>query len=126
MISDDLLRRFLWLTAVANTVVAFVFAFPASLGRPVDLPVPVPLVYSLFAGLFILLFGGAYAWLALQPRIHRPLVALGALGKTGAVLVVLTAWLLGAASTRLLLLISGDLVLAAVFVAWLLGNRADA
>jgi len=125
VITDDLLRRALWLTAVANTVVAFVFAFPASLGRPVDLPADVPILYSLFAGLFVLLFGGAYAWLALQPRIHRPLVAFAAFGKTGAVLVVLVSWLVGAASTRLLALISGDLVLAGVFVAWLLANPAE-
>jgi hypothetical protein len=125
VIGDDLLRRVLWLTAVANTVVAFVFAFPASLGRPVDLPVPVPTLYSLFVGLFILLFGGAYAWLALQPRINRPLVAFGAVGKTGAVLVVLLAWFLGSASTPLLMLISGDLVLAAIFAAWLLGHPAE-
>jgi hypothetical protein len=124
VIRDDLLRRILWLTAVANTVVACVFAFPGSLGRPVDLPADVPTLYRLFVGLFIFLFGGAYVWLA--PRIHRPLVAFGAIGKTGAVLVVLTSWLLGDASTRLLLLISGDLLLAGLFVAWLLGNPADA
>jgi uncharacterized protein YjeT (DUF2065 family) len=40
--------------------------------------------------------------------------------------VVLVSWLVGAASTRLLALIGGDLLLAGVFVAWLLANPADA
>jgi hypothetical protein len=31
--------------------------------------------------LFVLLFAGAYAWLAMQPTINRPFVAFGAIAR---------------------------------------------
>jgi len=53
-----------------------------------------PPIYCALLALFVVLFAGAYAWLALQPNINRPLVAFAAIGKAGAfaVVFVFSAW----------------------------------
>lgn len=121
---DRLMRRLLWASVPLNAAAALAFAFPASLGRIADLPVSVPPVYGGLVAFFVALFGGAYAWLALQPAIDRPLVALAAIGKAGVFVLVLALWLAGAASGRFVLLMTADLVLAALFARWLLVTRA--
>src|SRR5437762_533027 len=75
------MRSALWASVVYNLGGTLLFVFPSSFGRLAGLPVPVPRVYTALLALFVALFGGAYAWLARQPRIDRPLVAMAALGK---------------------------------------------
>ena len=72
----------------------------ASLGRLAGLPAPVPPIYSVLLVMFVLLFAGSYAWLARQPEIDRPLVALAGIGKAGAFAAVLGCWLFGQAAAR--------------------------
>lgn len=121
MDKDVFMRRVLWVAAAFNLGAAFVLAFPASwIGQLAGLPVPVPPIYTTLLAFFVILFGGAYAWLACQPSIDRPLVALAVFGKTGVFIVVLGFWLFGAAPDRGLLAACGDLVFAAIFVWWLL------
>jgi hypothetical protein len=124
MTRDDLMRRALWASVFFNLGGSLLFFFPASLGRLAILPVPVPPAYSALLAFFIVLFGGAYAWLALQPRFDRPLVAFSAIGKAGAFAVVLACWVAGAVEGRAVLAITGDLVFAAIFAWWLLGSAA--
>jgi hypothetical protein len=126
MTRDDLMRRVLWTSVVFNLGGALLFLFPASLGRLAGLPAPVPFAYSALLALFIVLFAGSYAWLALQPRFDRPLVAFAAIGKASAFAVVLACWVAGAVEGRAVLAITGDLVLAAIFAWWLLGAAAPA
>jgi len=126
MTRDDLMRRVLWASVFFNLFGALLFLFPASLGRLAGLPAPVPFAYSALLALFIVLFGGSYAWLALQPRFDRPLVAFAAIGKASAFAVVLACWVAGAVEGRAVLAITGDLVLAAIFAWWLLGDPASA
>lgn len=114
------MRYALWASALFNLGGAFLFAFPDSLGQLAGFPGHVPRVYSALLALFVILFGGAYAWLARQPRIDRPLVALAALGKAGAFAVVLAFWVLGDVPVRSVLAMSGDLMFALVFGWWLL------
>ena len=66
----------------------------------------------------IALFGFVYAWLALQPQIHRPLVVVGAIGKLG--FFVLTAVYAGAGhvSAAAAFNATPDLVLAVIFLWW--------
>jgi hypothetical protein len=124
---DRFLRRVLWSTAVLNLGAAAVFTFPDWLpGRILGLPVSVPLLYRVLVGLFVALFGGAYAWLALQPTIDRPLVAIGAIGKAGAFGSALLCWLLGATTGLVAALLSADLLLAGIFAWWLAGGRPNA
>lgn len=122
-----LLRRALWATAVMNAGAAAVFAFPASvLGQLGGLPADAPAVYRALVALFVLLFGGVYAWLARRPSIDRPLLALGAIGKAAAFAAVVALWLADAVPTRSVLLFSADLGFAAFFASWLVRSRSEA
>lgn len=120
MSQDAFIRRILWLSALFNLGGAYLFAFPASaLGQFAGLPAAVPLLYRAFVALFVLLFGGLYAWLAMQPVVHRPMVAFAAIGKSSAFVLMLLLWLLGEASLRGVQAITGDLLLAVLYLHWL-------
>jgi hypothetical protein len=122
MEKQTIFRRVLWTSAVFNLGGGLLFAFPSSQpSQLAGLPTPVPAVYSTLLALFVILFGGAYAWLALQPTIDRPLVAFAAIGKTGAFCIALVLWLVGEAPLRSVFAVSGDLVFAGLFFWWLSG-----
>jgi hypothetical protein len=119
------MRGALWSSVVFNFGGALLFAFPSSpLGQAAGLPTPVPPIYGALLAFFVLLFGGSYAWLALQPNIDRPLVALAAIGKGGVFGLIVVFWLRGEAPGGGVLAATGDLVLAGIFAWWLLGARA--
>jgi hypothetical protein len=121
---DQLIHHALWAAAAFNVGGAFLFGFPASaLGELSGLPADVPVAYRALMALFVLLFGGAYAWLATQQSINRPFLAFGAIGKAGAFSVVFILWLASEATGRSVLVISGDLFFAAVFTWWLVGAQ---
>ena len=123
MSRELVLRPALWTAAFFNLCGTFLFAFPASrLGQFAGLPPDAPAIYRGLTGLFVLLFGCAYAWLALQPTINRPLVAFGAIGKAAAFLLVVLLWLTGSAPLTSVYAIVGDLVLAVIFL-WCLRDR---
>ncbi len=108
---------------MANLVAGVVFAFPSSpLGQLVGLPLVVAPLYRATVALFVLTFGGAYAWLARQPQIDRPMVALAAIGKLGFFTVTFLLWLFAAVPAQVTLLASGDLLFAALFLRWLMGH----
>ena len=120
---ENILRPALWTAAFFNLCGALLFAFPASrLGQFAGLPTPVPAIYRALVSLFVLLFGCAYAWLAMQATINRPLVAFGAIGKAAAFFLVVLLWLRGAAPANSVFAIAGDLLLAGVFF-WCLRDR---
>jgi len=121
------LRRALWLSVPANFGVAALMLAPDSaLGRVVGLPAAAPHpVYRVLLALFLALFGGAYAWLAMRLRIDRAFVAFGAIGKALAFGSMLVLWLMGFASGRWTLLMAGDLGFAAVFAWWLVVEAAQ-
>lgn len=124
MLTTALFRRLLWAAALFNVLAAAMLGFPGSpLGQAAGLPAEVPLAYRAIVAVFVLLFAGCYAWLAAQPAPNRPLVALGAIGKAAMVLVVIALWLASEASSASLAVVSGDLVLAALFLWWLIGSR---
>jgi hypothetical protein len=127
MARDDIMRHALRVTAVANLGVAIVLAFPASLpGQLIGLPASVPAVHRLLLAYLVGLFGVAYAWLARQPRIDRPLVAVAAAGKAGAAAIAVGCWLAGRATGRSAVVFSGDILFAALFTWWLRGERRTA
>ena len=123
MSRDTTIRRALFVAALFNFGAALAFAFPTSLGQLVALPAAPPL-YAALCAVFVALFGGSYAWLALQPTISRPLVAFGAIGKTSAFVLFFTLWFFGHASFLLMLGGIGDLAFAAVFATWLRESAA--
>ncbi|HTE39204.1 MAG TPA: hypothetical protein VK629_00145 [Steroidobacteraceae bacterium] len=117
------LRYTLWVSAAFNVFAALLFAFPASqLGQQIGLPADAPLIYRSMLTFLILLFGGSYAWLATQSVIHRPLLALSAIGKFGVFWIVLVLWLLGQATLRGFIAAIGDLVLSLCFAGWLIST----
>ncbi|MGQ0698316.1 MAG: hypothetical protein ACT4PZ_08740 [Panacagrimonas sp.] len=118
MNTDKPMRRLLFVAALFNFGAALMFAFPTSLGTLAALP-PAPTLYTALVALFVAQFGVSYAWLALQPSIHRPLLAFGAIGKASASVLFFSLWLVGHASLLVMLGGLGDLAFAAVFVAWL-------
>jgi hypothetical protein len=118
---DHVVRRALGASAVFNVGGAILFGFASTLGPLVGLPAPVPRVYAALLAMFVLLFGGSYAWLARQPEIDRPLVALAAIGKASAFTLAALFWLLGDIGGRAVIAVTGDLMFALVFAWWLLG-----
>jgi hypothetical protein len=92
------------------------------LGEFVGLPAEVPLIYRGMVALFVILFGGAYGWLALQPVIDRPMVGFAAIGKAGFFSLVLVFFFLGEASGLALGATSGDLLFAGIFGWWVWGG----
>lgn len=125
MDSHKLIRKALLLTALFNLGAALAFAFPQSIGQIVSLPVAPP-VYTALTAAFIALFGGSYAWLALQASISGPLLMLGAIGKTAAFAIFLTLWLCGQVSLLLMLGGIGDLAFAMLFFAYLRSSADSA
>lgn len=117
-----IMRRALWATAAWNCGGALSFFFPESIGRLAGFPLPVSPFYTWFIAGVILIFGGAYAWMARQPRIPRSLIVVGALGKCAFFLAALLSWSLGEIPPLTLLGTSGDLIFAAIFVWWLAGE----
>jgi len=120
---DRLVRGALLVSAVFNLGAALVFAFPSSLGWLAGLPMPVPRAYTTLLAVFVMLFGVAYAWLARQPIIDRPLVAFSALGKASVFSAILVFWILGDLPGRAALGAVGDVVFAVIFAGWLVRSR---
>jgi len=117
---DRFIRRVLWVSVAFNILGTLAFLFPATVGQLSGFPVPVPRLYGWILASMVLMFGGAYAWLALQPAINRPLLVLGAISKAAVFCVFLTCWLLGDIPLLGVVGASGDLVLAALFAWWLI------
>lgn len=122
MYDARLVRFTLWLSFPFNLLAAYMIAFPASApGQLIGLPAVVPPVYTALLSFMVLGFGLAYAWLAMQASIHRPLLAFGAMGKAGVFVILFALWLAGRSSGRVVLLASGDLAFASVWFWWLSG-----
>ena len=126
MIHETWVRATLWLTAPFNFVAAHIFSFPSSgLGQFVEVPPQEPGFYTLFSGLMVGLFGVAYLWNALQPRIVKPLLAFGAFGKLIAFTLSAVLFGQGTFSGFALVLMAGDLILAVFWIVWLWTDRGE-
>jgi hypothetical protein len=120
----SVVRATLWLSFPFNLVAAWVLVSPSSeLGHFVGVPAQVPSLYSLVLGFLICEFGVTYAWLALQKHINRPLLVFCAIGKSGVFVIALLLWLTADVSGRLVLMASGDLMLALVWFSWLFNRQ---
>lgn len=123
-VSDRALRTALWATVALNLLGVAVFA-PLAIGRPSPLvPIATPPYYAAQMTLTIGLFAGVYAWLARQPRIDRPLVAVGGLGKLGFFALTLGYGLAGVLPASMVFNALPDLVLGALFLVWVV-NASD-
>lgn len=121
---EALVRATLWLSVPFNMLAAYALALPASLpGRLMGLPSPVPPLYAALTGLLVALFGLAYAWMATQPRIERALLGFAVAGKGSVFVAVLTLWLFERSAGSTVAVAIGDLLLAALWLRWLLATR---
>lgn len=121
MTLEGFVRVSLWITAPLNFAAGLAFAFPASsLGMLIELPQQQGhSLYTTFSGAMIVLFGAAYLWLVLQTTIHRPLLFVGACGKSLAVLIAVSLFLSGELTGVTTALVSGDIVFALLWFYWL-------
>lgn len=118
MVSDRLLRGALWATVALNTLGVIIFALPA-LGRTTPLlPIAVPPYFAAQIALTIGLFGGVYAWLAMQSQLNRALIVVGGMGKLGFFGLTLAYSLAGDLPFSMALNATPDLLLATVFLLW--------
>lgn len=114
------------LSAPFNFLAASLLAFPGSApAQLIEFPAPVPALYTMLTSFLVVLFGGMYAWMAMQERVPRQLLVLGILGKTGVFVIASALWLAGDGSVRLVGLASGDLGFATLWFLWLRSNRAS-
>jgi hypothetical protein len=117
------LRGALWTAVVLNAIGVVIFAPPA-LGFAADsLPIRAPRFYAAQVCVTIALFGGVFAWLAVQPQINRALVVVGALGKLGFFALAVAYWAAGDLPGSAVPQATPDLLLALVFLWWARSER---
>ncbi|MEJ2087592.1 MAG: hypothetical protein P8Y69_03780 [Gammaproteobacteria bacterium] len=118
--SERVIRASLWATAPLNLVAAVTFAVPAwGVGPFLQLPQEAHPLYTILSGAMIGLFGAVYVWLALQDNIHRPLLLIGACGKSLAVVIAVGLFAHGDLSGTTTVVLAGDAAFAALWFHWL-------
>jgi len=113
------MRYILWIGVVFNALVALMLALPSTLGVIAALPPIDSVFYRWMLIYFVVLFSATYAWLAIQPTISRPVIALAAIGKTGAFFIALVCLLRGDIQLRSFSISVGDLIFSIYFFIWL-------
>ncbi|MDP9139190.1 MAG: hypothetical protein M3O62_00160 [Pseudomonadota bacterium] len=125
--TDRLVRITLMISVPFNLIVAWMLLFPAStLGALMQLPTPVPPLYAALSAMFVAAFGVLYAWMSVQATINREMLGFVSLCKTSAFIVAQTLWLLGLGGGTAALAAVGDIVLAVIWMHWLLTTRQAA
>ena len=123
MSHDRIIRSALWSTVALNTLGVAVF-LPVAFGATSPfLPIAVPRFFAAQIAFTIALFGGVYAWLAVQPKINRALVVVGALGKFGFFALTLAYALAGDLPIRMAWNATPDLIFASIFLWWARASR---
>lgn len=127
MQADSSYTRLLFsVAALFNLVVALVLlTASAQMGALLNLGAATPgsVVLSNLSGAFVGLFAYAYARVAMDPRLYRAYVELGAIGKMLVLPAAGIPWALGYIGWELPLLACGDLVFALLFWDWLRRTR---
>jgi hypothetical protein len=82
-------------------------------------------VLANLTGMFVALFGFAYAMVALDPVEYRPFIPLGAIGKLLAVVCVFIPWFMGVIPGILPSLVVGDFVFAILFLVFMERTRGS-
>ena len=127
MVSTKILRYSLWASFPFNLVAAVILVLPGSgVGQFAGLPTDVPVLYTATLAFLVCLFGFAYAWLAMQPEIDRPLLTVSAIGQAGVFLIALVLWLLDLGSGRMTFVASADLAFAVLWISWLASTNPRA
>ncbi len=109
--------------ALFNLVVGIpmLVAYP-TVARLLQLEGP-PTVWFHIAAAVVVIFGFAYWSIARDPVKFRPYVMLGIVGKLAFVAIIYGHWLAGDVSIRGAVLVTGDLIFALLFIAYLRASR---
>ena len=99
---------------------------PTTLGVLAALPPIGSDFYRWMLSYFVVLFSATYAWLALSPTISRPVVALAAIGKSGAFIIALVCLCRGDIQLKTFYISVGDLAFAIYFFLWLRSTPVSA
>lgn len=83
-----------------------------------------PTVWFHIAAAIVVIFGFAYWSIARDPVKFRPYVMLGIVGKLAFVAIIYGHWLAGNISGRGAVLVTGDLIFALLFIAYLRSSRS--
>ena len=120
------IRALFYSAAVFNWCAAVLFFPPTGLARLLGLlPLAGNGVFDQIALLAIFGFGIGYALVAYDPPRNRGVVVLGAVLKLGVVAIIYAHSLVGDANVRMALLVTGDLIYAALFLQYLRTSRSD-
>jgi len=112
--------------AIFNILVGLGILFAYDLVGPwLGFP-PQPAVWIHIIALVVLVFGYAYWRVARDPARFREYVVLGILGKLSFVVAIYAHFFNGTATTALAVLVTADLLFAALFAAYLKKTPADA
>jgi hypothetical protein len=84
-----------------------------------------PTVWIHIVALIVLIFGYAYWRIAMDPLRFREYVVLGIVGKLAFAAAIYGHYLSGDATAAMAVLVSADVVFAALFVAYLKGTPSD-
>ena len=121
------MRTALFATGVMNVAVACVFVpGAATMRETMGFPREAPAVYLLTVGLFVMLYGLAYLYVAARGLEERLFIAVAAVGKLGFVSLLVGLWAHGSLPLRAPVLGSADVLFSAVFFYWLATSRSTA
>jgi hypothetical protein len=117
--ADPTIRIALWFSVALNLLGTVLFASIAA-GHPLmPMPIMPPPFFAAQVALTIALFGGVYAWLALQPSIDGPLLVVSAIGKLGFFALFVIYRATGDLPWSSVMQASPDLILGVVYLWWL-------
>lgn len=117
-------RIFFCVAALNNLVIGAIMIFAADQAASrIGVTGPAASYIVSFGGLLIAIFGVAYALVAYKPLPNRNLVAVGALGKAGAVLLTSLHALAGHIPNNVYQLGMSDLIFAGIFCLFLMQTR---
>ena len=107
-------------TAAMNLVGAVAFLPPSRALRELGgFPDAAHPLYLTTVGLFIFIFGLAYAWVAFTGQAERLFVSVAAAGKLGFVVLLTVYWAVGLLPFKAVLSGTGDVLFAVLFLLWL-------
>lgn len=97
----------------------FLLVMPEFAGMVGMAPAPSDPLFTHLCAVLVLTFGWGYWRVSRDPVVNRPIIHMGVLGKSLVVLAVAFDWQAGHTNWPFALLISGDVVFAALFLDYL-------
>jgi len=82
-------------------------------------PIPTDPLFWHFGAVLVLTFGWGYWRVSCAPKVNRPIIHMGIVGKSLVVLAACFDWFVGNTNLPFVILISGDAVYAILFINYL-------